>query len=564
MLDRPRMVAATEPSYKIRSATVNRACCAKGPVLSFPSPRSERLSRLIEASLAAATRVKLPLVLLSFSLTYFLAAKLGIATRLPPDGIVTLWPANAITLAFLLHVKREWWPLFFFATVATEIIADVPTYPLWAATGYGIVNFAEAAIAAVLLTRLLNAKRLIAGVREFIVYVLAGPVLASGTAALFGAAIYKIGNPTIDYFHYWKVFWFGDALGLLVLGTILLGWRGPPNSGVRQSYSAIEASALALALLGTAVWLFFTGVEAPSLYLLFPFLIWAALRFGSRGAFAATLATVVIAITATTQGIGPFSSLSTIENVTSLQGLIAAVALSTFALGFSTEELEGINTRLDQIVAERTSELRQSLERNEILLKELHHRIKNNLQVVSSILSLHQKSAIDPVMREKLSSVQGQIGSIATAYDILQQQQQLQRGEAVDFSEVLKALCNNIAKAGGGRVSIRTEVSGEAVVSADIAVALSLALNEVITNAIKHIPASPTVTVSCQGIGDRVSVRITDNGPGLPPNFDLARAKGFGMRMIRGLVAQIHGDVQFSSGDSGTVVEISAPLLRHS
>lgn len=534
----------------------------KGPVVTFLPLRSARVSRLTAASLSAATRVKHPLLLLSFSLAYFLAAKLGIATSLPPDGIVTLWPANAITLAVLLFVERERWPLFFFATVATEIIADVPAYPLWAATGYGIVNFAEAAIAAVLISKFLEPRRLIAGLREFIMYVLAGPVFASGTAALLGAAIYKVGNPSIDYFHYWRVFWFGDALGLLVLGTILLAWRRPSGSLTPRPYSAIEAAALAVALLGTAGWLFLTEVDTPSLYLLFPFLIWAALRFGSRGACAATLATVVTAITATIHGIGPFTSLSTVENVTALQGLIAVVALSTFALGFAAEELERINTQLDQIVADRTRQLRGSLERNEILLKELHHRIKNNLQVVSSILSLHQKSAFDPLMKEKLFSVQGQIGSIATAYDVLQQQQQLQSGEAVDFSKVLQALCSNIAKATSGRVSILTDTSAETMVSADIAVALSLTLNEVITNAIKHVSTSPTVTVSCNAVGNRVSLRITDNGPGLPTQFNFAQTKGFGMRMIRGLIDQIGGDVRFSNGDPGTVVEISAPLLR--
>ena len=525
--------------------------------------RSERVSRLSAATLSAATRAKHPLLLLSFCLAYFLAAKLGIATSLPPDGIVTLWPANAITLAVLLFVKRERWPIFFLATVATEIIADVPAYPLWAASGYGIVNFAEAAIAAVLLSKFLDATRLIAGVREFIIYVLAGPVFASGTAALLGAAIYKIGNPSIDYFQYWRVFWFGDALGLLVVGTILLAWR-PSGSLAPRPYSAIEAAALTVALLGTAGWLFLTEVDAPSLYLLFPFLIWAALRFGSRGASAATLATVITAIAATTHGIGPFTNLSTIENVTSLQGLIGVVALSTFALGFAAEELERINTQLDQIVADRTSQLRGSLERNELLLKELHHRIKNNLQVVSSILSLHRKSAIDPLLQEKLSNVQGQIGSIATAYDVLQQQQQLQSGEAVDFSKVVLALCSNIAKATNGRVSIFTDNSAETMVSADIAVALSLTLNEVITNAIKHVSTNPVVTVSCHAVGNRVSLRIADNGPGLPPQFNFADTKGFGMRMIRGLIDQIHGDVRFSSGHTGTVVEISAPLLHGS
>lgn len=537
------------------------ACCSEGPVVTFLTLSPVRLSRVTAAWLPASGWAKLPLLLLGFSLAYFSAAKLGIATSLPPEGIVILWPANAIILAVLLFVRRERWPLFFLATVATEVAADVPAYPLWAATGYGIVNFSEAAIAAMLLSKVLDDARLLTGVRNFILYVLAGPVFASGTAALFGAAIYKIGNPTIDYFHYWRVFWFGDALGLLVLGTILLAWRRPSGPPAIWPYSAVEAAVLAVSLLCTVGWIFLTGVDAPYVYLLFPFLTWAALRFGTRGASTAILTTVVIAIFATLNGFGPFTGLSTVENVTSLQGLIAVVALSTFTLGFSAEQLERINTELDQIVADRTSELQGSLARNEILLKELHHRIKNNLQVVSSILSLHQKSAVDPLMRDKLANVQGQVGAIATAYDVLQQQQQMQREDSVDFSEVCRSLCSSIARASGGRVSISTETVGEAVVSADVAVALSLALNEVITNSIKHVIESPAVLVSCRPQGGHVLLRIEDNGAGLPPDFDIGRSKGFGMRMVRGLVSQIHGEVRFASSAAGTVVEISSPAL---
>src|SRR5690606_3090509 len=114
-------------------------------------------------------------------------------------------------------------------TLATEIVADVPDYPLWAAAGYGIVNFSEAALAALLLSGFAGPRQPIRSVGHFMRFVVAGPIVASGLAALAGAAIYKAGSPDIDYFQYWRVFWFGDAIGLLIFGTGLLALHWPPG-----------------------------------------------------------------------------------------------------------------------------------------------------------------------------------------------------------------------------------------------------------------------------------------------------------------------------------------------
>jgi integral membrane sensor domain MASE1 len=166
----------------------------------------------------------MPVLLAAFCLAYFAAAKLGIASSLPPQGVVIIWPPNALVLAILVRIPRSrWWPLFL-ATVLTEVAADLPDYPLLAAIGYGTVNFGEAAFAATLLTAIDKRAVPLSGLRGFLNFTLCGPIIASGLAALLGAAIYKLASPDLDYLHYWRVFWFGDALGLLLVGTILLTW----------------------------------------------------------------------------------------------------------------------------------------------------------------------------------------------------------------------------------------------------------------------------------------------------------------------------------------------------
>jgi two-component sensor histidine kinase/integral membrane sensor domain MASE1 len=533
-----------------------------------------------------------PLFLLGFALAYLVAARLGIATSLPPAGIVILWPPNAIVLAALLSVKRERWWLLFLVTVATEIAADLPAYPLWAATGYGIVNFSEAAIAAILLSKFSEDAAPLVDLRDFIRFVAIGPVLASGTAALVGAAIYKIGAPDLDYLHYWRVFWLGDALGLLTVGTALLAWMRPAASSIRPTPSvAAEGAVLLLGLLAVSSWALLADAGMARVYLIFPFLIWAALRFGVRGASIAIIATAAIAIGSAVTGHGPFAGLSHIDAVVALQGLIAAVALSTFMLAFSTEasvcatvelqrsidqhretevelrrsyrQLASVNQELDNIVAERTDHLHRALVRNEMLLKEVHHRVKNNLQLVSSLLALHSRSVSAPDLRRRFGEVQGQIGAIAATYDVLQQ---MKNADVVDFSHVAGTLCRNIQVANGESVAISTETDSDALVSADTAVALALALNELITNSIKHATGDQNVAiaVNCQRDGERVHIRIADNGPGFPPDFELDQAEGFGMRMARTMVKQAGGQIRLAGSQSGAIVEIFAPVAVRS
>lgn len=514
-----------------------------------------------------------PLLLLATAAVYFAAVKLGIAASIGPHGIAIAWPANAIVLFVLLSVPRRKWWMIYLTIVATETVADVPYYPWWAAIGYGTVNATEATLAAYLIRRFKPAGPPLVTVRDFALFVLIGPVIAAGLAAFGGAAMYKLADPQIDYFHYWRIFWFGDALGLLVLAPALLAWFGEGSKFRRTDFRAkAEALALALGLLVTAAIVFTAPPNAVLVYPVFPFLLWAALRFGIRGASAAMIALVAIAISAAHFDSGPLQAVSTIESVVALQSLLGVVALSAYLLALSVEAwwraeaeltkahaaLAAQNRELDRIVAGKTEQLTLTIARNELLLKEIHHRVKNNLQLISSILSL--RAGRNPALRDTLDAIQRQISAIAGTYDAIQQMEQF---EAVDFCKVAAALCSTLSEAFGNQIRLEQEVEGEARLAPNVAVSLSLVLNELITNSAKHCATkdrSVSVRVSCRPEGGRLVLSIADDGPGFPADFDPGASTAFGMQMIRHVVAQADGQLHTSSRPGGATVTIHLPI----
>jgi hypothetical protein len=195
--------------------------------------------------------------------------------------------------------------------------------------------------------------------------------------------------------------------------------------------------------------------------------MWGALRFGIAGASGVVLATVAVAIWSAVSNAGPFTGLSNIHTVVSLQGLILVVAISTFMLAFSIEDLrrtewklvreveqrkaaeqeareinrrlEQSNRILDQAIANRTDELRKTVTRNEILFKELKHRVKNNLQIISGLIGLQSRNLSDQTTRDQFVRLQSQIGAIAATYELLHR---THGEETVDFGKLLPALCH--------------------------------------------------------------------------------------------------------------------------
>lgn len=307
--------------------------------------------------------------------SYCLLAQAAIHLTIMPEGIVTFWPPNAVVVAaLLLSPVRQWW-LLIAAGVAAEFVADLGSFALWQIAGFGAVNAVEAILTAIVIrwAWLGDARFTIFTVRAAVVSGVVFLFVSTPLAALGGAAIYVGGDSSIPYWEFWRLWWFGDATGLLVMTPFLLVWLGEAiPDAFRERRRRAELAVLAVSLCAGAVLVFFAPpawplwASAPSLLL--PILAWAAIRFGLHGATAAMVVIAFVAAAGTTDGLGPFvtesSQAATVLKVQEylLAAVVLAISLGTTfrQLTWTMRELQDERESLEERIAGRTTELRKA------------------------------------------------------------------------------------------------------------------------------------------------------------------------------------------------------------
>ncbi|MDB5428804.1 MAG: signal transduction histidine kinase [Phenylobacterium sp.] len=192
--------------------------------------------------------------------------------------------------------------------------------------------------------------------------------------------------------------------------------------------------------------------------------------------------------------------------------------------------------RLAQLVVDITERKRAEARQSE-MFDELNHRVKNNLAVVSAMLSMQGRVAHLPEVRDHLARAVDRIQTIADVHASLYRSG---RKDEVDFSTYLHDLCARLGESVVDKARVQLTVEAEpSVLSLDKAVALGVVVNELITNAAKHAypaPAVGTISVKLTREGAGLRLQVDDSGPGLP---DKPNPAGLGMRLVRSLVQQL-------------------------
>jgi PAS domain S-box-containing protein len=205
----------------------------------------------------------------------------------------------------------------------------------------------------------------------------------------------------------------------------------------------------------------------------------------------------------------------------------------------------------------------QSLKEKEVLLKEVHHRVKNNMQVISSILNLQSSYVTDQYALSLLKESQNRIKTMAYIHESLYQNKTF---TSINFSDYISTLSSNILQsyaASSQKVKLELDIQ-KIILNLDTSIPAGLIINELVTNSIKH-----AFTGSNEGIiyinlhtkDNVLFLEVSDNGKGFPKDIDFKNTNSLGLQLVNTLVEQLNGKLELNDNkDGGTSFYINFPM----
>jgi PAS domain S-box-containing protein len=193
--------------------------------------------------------------------------------------------------------------------------------------------------------------------------------------------------------------------------------------------------------------------------------------------------------------------------------------------------------------------LQDSLAEKDVLLREVHHRVKNNMQIISSLLSMQASTVEHPETVAKLQDSARRVESMALIHEQLYGNEQM---SSIDFCEYVRNLTQNLlASCGRGQLTQSILDLSPTQLTVDQAIPCGLILNELITNSLKYAyPAGGAgeITIRLLSNAGHTEMAVSDRGAGLPTAFDLTKAKSLGLKIIRVLAKQLKGEFEVGAG----------------
>jgi len=227
--------------------------------------------------------------------------------------------------------------------------------------------------------------------------------------------------------------------------------------------------------------------------------------------------------------------------------------------------LQGAANILGMAIERQRNErqLRMALDRQQVLLNEINHRVKNSLQIVAAMLQLRANAADDDLIRAHLIEASGRVSAVGRAYERLSHDANV---ESINLGPYLQQVCADAV--GAYRCILDFDAAPGIELDPDRAISLALIVNELVTNAVKHALSDRSnghiwVRLSRQDENSAL-ISVRDDGVGLPAGFDLTQSRGLGMRIIAALAKQLGASITQHGGVDGTEFALLLPLERRS
>jgi PAS domain S-box-containing protein len=295
------------------------------------------ISRVVERQARFSYRTLLIGCLVAFG--YFIGAKVGLALTFHPHPVSVMWPPNSILLAALLLTPVRLWWFVLLAAFPAHLAAELESHvPLRMVLCWFISNCFEAVIGAAGTRVFVNRFRQFENFRSIGIFFFFGTFLAPFLSSFLDAAFVMWNHwGTEDYWHVWRIRFLSNIFTSMVLVPAIVTWAGPLTRKRRPAGRWTEMLFLVVSLLAVCFVIFYRleadGEMIPTLlYVPLPFLLWAAVRFGTRGISLAILVVAISAIWSATHAHGPFVASSPEDSAFSIQMFMVVISIALLPL----------------------------------------------------------------------------------------------------------------------------------------------------------------------------------------------------------------------------------------
>lgn len=611
-----------------------------------------------------------PVVCGAFALSYYLFATLGLLLALYEGAVSPLWPAAGLSVAGLSILGIRYFPA---VLIGASVAALQAGNPLLSAIIIGIGNALEGIIAIALLRSLKPGAERLREVVDMFAFLLLGAALPAIVGALIGSVAISLIPPGLNIMEMFVTWWSGDVLGIAIVAPLILTFfNGERHLWPEDGKHEITIISLSLALLALCLFGPFNNplqIHLAAAIIVFPFIVWSALRFHLLGGTVACAFLCLVAIIGTAYGAGPFATYPHLDVLLLLQIFIAACALTGLMTGcyasekertsralrvsegrmrrfyscnmigmmianlkgeivdandnllsllnYTREDLERGEMRWDELTPpehkemdvkkvkelfetgvagpwekeyltkegrrvsvvvgaavvddsdgecicfvldmserhEYEAKLKQAYDHVKILnerlssgMTETHHRVKNSLQVISSLLSIELRKH-GSITADNLRKIISHVQSFATLHDILT----LQVKELGDISTVcarsiLERSLSSVQRAMGDR-KLNCKLDA-CPISPRQGASLAVVANELLSNALKF--GDGAVSVNLMAREGKARLEFSNEGSEFLSTFSVEERASTGLKLVKNLCkSDLGGDPKFTSPSPG-------------
>jgi len=526
------------------------------------------------------------LKLVSLAVVYHLAARLGLKMAYVQINTSPVWPPTGIALAALLLFGYNLWPGISLGVLVGSLLTGAPA---GVAVGMALGNTLEALVGAYCLKRFVGFHNAMDRIQDVVGLALCsifstalGASIGSMTLLLTGGIVWQaVGN-------IWITWWIGDLLGALVVAPVLLVWATAPSYPATRRI--VGEGMVVLVLLAAVTWYVFgskayAGVlHQAMIYVIFPFMIWTALRLGQRGAATAVFLVSGIAIWATSQGMGPFSLESKNDSLVLLQTFMGVVSLTSLILAAAATERRKAADALHQ----RVEDLAALNEQNAWLFEEVRqgnqqlHALSQRLMKAQEEERLHLSRELHDESGQLVAALTMQLGLLerdASKPEALNQHITELKRATHEIQDNLHQLAVNLRPASldhlglvtalqqyteefGRKYHIQTDFEAVGMqgkrLPIEIEIAMFRIVQESLTNVALHARATH-VDVLVNVHETRVAATIEDDGVGFSPLPSVVE-NTLGLFGMRERVEMLGGKLSVESAPGkGTTVTAEVP-----